>query len=225
MPGIGYPAQLMRPFQAFSAIVVLAGLLLAAAAWSAPRIDPLVPPSTVRAGCEYETLVPALPAGVEEFELFLLPEDGSGRAIRLTPEREAADGPLRWRMPRIEAARARLVLRAGGRFGETESEPSALFAIEPAGSRELAEILRGEDELTWHFGEGDGAGDARLLPPGATTLGNLARALVAVAPTRGAGIAPPASVARVTGGAIASFHPAPPAPAGSRRPSYVPQRN
>ena len=211
----------MRPF---SPVLALAGLLLAATAWSAPRIPAVAPPAVARPGAEYETALPALPAGVEECELFLLPEDGSGRAIRLTAEREAGEGPLRWRMPRIGAARARLVLRAGGRFGESESEISASFAIEAAAASGRAEVLRGAGELAWHFGE-DAAAPAALLPPGATSLAAAARSVIAVEPSRDAGPGEPGP---------AAFEPAvsppfrmdpPGQPSRTRRPAFVPQRN
>jgi hypothetical protein len=215
----------MRPLPPLFALVALLGLVPAGAAWSAPRIPAVQPPASVRAGAEYETAVPDLPAGVEEFELFLVPDDGSGRALRLTAEREAGDGPLRWRMPRVAASRARLVLRAGGRFGETESEASAPFAIEAPHAIERSELLRGADELAWHFG-GDGPAEpAALLPPGAPALAAARPGIVAVEPSRDAGPAAPEPAAFEP--LVTSPHrmDLPGAPSRSRRPAFVPLRN
>ena len=206
-------------------LVVLAGLLVAATAASAPIVPPVEPPPAVRAGASYVTLIPDLPAGVEECELILVLDDGSGRRIQLTPEREADEGPLRWRMPRVRAARARLVLRAGGEFGETESAPSAPFAIEAPGAHDLAEVLRGEDELAWQFGHEAAASDALRLPVGAATLDVAARAAVAVDPNRDASVAPPSPAADVAGSQQSPTEKAPPAPPTSRRPAFVPLRN
>lgn len=206
-------------------LVVLAGLLVAATATSAPLVPPVEPPSVVRAGATYVTLVPDLPPGVEECELILLLDDGSGRRIQLTPEREADEGPLRWRMPRVRAARARLVLRAGGEFGETESAPSAPFAIEAPGARELAEVLRGEDELAWHFGRGAAADDALRLPEGSATLDVAERTAVALDPSRDAGVAPPPRATDLADSEHTPQAKVPPAPRTSRRPEFVPLRN
>lgn len=206
-------------------LIVLAGLLVAAVASSAPLVPPVEPPPLVRIGATYVTAIPNLPAGVEECELFLLPEDGSGRMIQLTPEREADEGPLRWRMPRVSATRARLVLRAGGEFGETESAPSAPFAIEAHGARDLAEVLRGEDELVWHFGDGPAADDALRLPAGTAKLDVATRTPVAIDPSRDAGVEPPSRSADVAGSPQSPPPSAPPAPRTSRRPAFVPLRN
>lgn len=211
----------MRPF---AALLVALGLMLAAAAWSAPRIPAVSAPATVRPGEEYVTALPELPAEVEECELFLVLEDGSHRAIRLTPEREADEGPIRWRMPHVPAGRARLVLRAGGRFGETESAPSASFAIvAPAPARD--ELLRGAPELAWHFGAGAAAAPAALLPPGATTIAAAASTLVAVEPQRDAGPEAPALNTFTLTEAAATCTTTPGALARSRRPAFVPLRN
>jgi hypothetical protein len=150
--------------------LLLPGLLTATLAWSAPRVAPVAPPAATAAGEICVTNLPELPPGTDEVELFLVPEDGSGRALQVTPERRVTGEPLRWRMPRIAASHARLVLRAGGRWGESESEPSARFEVHPAASPGLAEVLRGRDELAWQFGERDGEA-AALGSNGATTIG------------------------------------------------------
>lgn len=209
-------------------LLVLLGLLapaVAAAARAVPQVPAVRAPASVRVGGEYVTELPDLPAGVDECELFLLPDDGSGRMIQLTPEREAVEGPLRWRMPRVAAARARLVLRAGGRFGETESPPSAPFAVEPSGSPALAELLRAEGELAWHFGTHASPGPTLAVPAGAATLASAARIAVAVEPSRDGGVPPPALSASVSGGSGWTALPAPSLPPASRRPAFVPLRN
>ena len=206
-------------------LLLLAGLLAASVASAAPIVPPVEPPSVVRVGATYVTWFADLPAGVEECELFLLPDDGSGRMIQLTPEREADEGPLRWRMPRVSATRARLVLRVGGEFGETESAPSAPFAIETPGAHDLAEVLRGEDELAWQFGHGAAADDALRLPEGAASLDVAVRVPIALDPGRDAGVAPPPRAADVAGPRQSPLQKAPAAPPTSRRPAFVPLRN
>ncbi|MCC6350704.1 MAG: hypothetical protein IT347_14050 [Candidatus Eisenbacteria bacterium] len=212
----------MRPR---SPALTLLALLLAGAAWSAPRIPAVAPPPSARAGGEYVTALPELPAGVDECELLLLPDDGSGRAIRLTPEREADDGPLRWRMPRVHASRARLVLRAGGRFGETESAPSEYFAIEAGAPQEPAEVLRGEAEIAWHFGEEGGGRAEALRSSGAAFFAGAARMHASAPRPRGplAGLPEAGQQA----GALLEVpkESPPPAPPTSRRPAFVPLRN
>ena len=211
--------------------LLMAGMLAAAAvavpavASAAPIIPAVAPPPLARIGETYVTQLPGLPAGVEECELFLLPDDGSGRMIQLTPEREADEGPLRWRMPRVRAKSARLVLRAGGRFGETESAPSAPFEIAAEAPPERAEILRGEDELAWHFGGPDHTGDASLQSPGGATIGAAHNLSFAAEPPRGPVAELPARIHSVAGVAIAAVGLDGSAPLRSRRPAFVPMRN
>ncbi len=207
-----------------SLVFLLPGLLAATTAWSAPRIPAVGAPAVVREGAEYETVVAGLPAGIEEFELFLLVEDGPGRLVRLTAEREGGGGAVRWRMPRVGADRARLVLRAGGRFGETESEPSAAFAIEAGEPLGQAELLRAKDELERHFGR-DAAPGPRILPPGAPALVAAARTVLAVASPRDAGARPPARALSAGGSAAPAPAPAPALRPLPRRPAFVPLRN
>jgi hypothetical protein len=205
--------------------LLLAGLPWATLAQSAARIPAVDAPTVVRVGERYATAIPELPEGVHECELFLLPEDGSGRMIQLTPEREVDEGPLTWRMPPVHATRARLVLRAGGRREERESEPSAPFAIEAPRQAERHEVLRGEGELAWHFGEREAAGPASLLPPGATSLEIACRASFAAVPAHGQGAEPPVRTRHRDEVAAASAEANPSAPHPSRRPFFVPLRN
>lgn len=207
-----------------SLALALLGLLAATAAWSAPRIPSVVPPDRVRAGGWYETAIPKLPVAVEELELFLLPEDGSGRLLRLTPEREVHEGVLRWRMPRIRARSARLVLRAGGRFGETESEPSAAFTVVDPVAHRPAEVLRGTDELTWHFGE-PAAGAPALSSPGEPTVQAASRACGSAEGQEDSLAGPSAAGSPVWAAIEPETPPLRVAPGLSRRPPRVPMRN
>jgi len=190
-----------------------------------PRIPAVAPPASARVGERYETAVPELPAGVDECELFLLPDNGSGRMIQLTPERELEDAPLRWTMPPVRATRARLVLRAGGRFHESESAPSAYFAVEAALPPGRAEVVRGEAELAWHFGGDEAPEPVAFGPPGGAALG-VARVvtLAAVAP-EGPAAEPPARPREGDSSPAALATSDPSAPHPSRRPAFVPLRN
>jgi hypothetical protein len=205
--------------------LVLAGVLQASLAWGAPALAPVAPPAAAKAGEWYVTELPALPPGTEEVELYLMPDDGSGRMLQLTPERDALEGPLRWRMPRTPATRARLVLRAGGPWGERESEPSAGFPVEREPRTDLSDVLRAREELAWQFGDDAGPSGSRLAPPGATALQPAAHRATLAAPTRGPGAEAPAP-ARVGDGPVALLHLRDPGqPDRGRRPAFVPLRN
>lgn len=190
----------------------------------APAIPAVAAPGAVREGERYETALPELPAGVDECELFLLPDDGSGRMIQLTPERELEEGPLRWTMPRVHAKSARLVLRAGGRFGETEAPPSAPMAIEPEAAPARTEVLRGEAEIAWHFGAGVAA-PAASLAAGATRLEFAVPARLTAVASDGPAAEPPARTRDGEAGVAQRGSPDPSAPHPSRRPAFVPLRN
>lgn len=144
--------------------------------------------------------------------------------IQLTPEREVEEGPLRWTMPRVYAKTARLVLRAGGRFGETEAPPSAPFAIEAAEPPARAELLRGAAELAWHFGDG-AAAPAALVGHGETTIGFARGAPPAALAPDGPAAEAPARAREGERPAAPGVTPDPSAPHPSRRPAFVPLRN
>ncbi len=190
----------------------------------APAIPAVTAPGAVREGGRYETALPEFPAGVDECELFLLPDDGSGRMIQLTPEREVEDGPLRWTMPRVRATSARLVLRAGGRFGETEAPPSAPFAIEAGDPPGRAEVLRGEAEIAWHFGADVSAPTANLAA-GATSIGFAVPASLTAVASDGPAAEPPARARGGEAGLTPRGSPDPSMPHPSRRPAFLPLRN
>jgi hypothetical protein len=114
-----------------TALALLASLLLAhpRAAAADPRIPaPSAPAGIVAAGTELTTVLGPLPAGIHEVELYLVTDDGE-RFLRVSSETEARSGEIHWRMPRIHAHTARLVLRAGSEHGEWESAPSAEFTV------------------------------------------------------------------------------------------------
>lgn len=205
--------------------LLLAGLLLAAFAQAAPRIPAVAAPALVRVGERYETALPDLPEDARECELFLLPEDGSGRMIQLTPEREVEEGPLTWRMPRVHATRARLVLRAGGRFGEAESPPSEPFTVVTPRPPSRAEVLRGRAQLAWHFGEPASSGPASLRPPGSAAFGIARRSPPAAPPPHAPAAELPARTRHASALLALAAGPDPSAPHPSRRPAFVPLRN
>jgi hypothetical protein len=114
-----------------SALLLLATLLVAPARAAAaePRIPaPSAPAGCVQPGAEMTTVLGPLPASIHEVELYLVTDDGE-RFLRVSSETEARSGRIHWRMPRIHARSARLVLRAGSEHGEWESAPSAEFTV------------------------------------------------------------------------------------------------
>jgi len=119
-------------------------MLLAPAAFAAELAAPLPPAGVVRSGDIVETRVEAIPAGTREFELFVLLD--SGQLVRVSAERDAREGRIVWRMPKLAARSARLVLRTGGAHGERESAPSPAFAIAAPEPSELAALRQGRSE-------------------------------------------------------------------------------
>ena len=119
---------------------------MALPALAGPLPVPPAPAGEVRPDQEVVTELSSLPAGAREFELFLLPEDGTRRLIRLSAECDVREQGVLWRMPKIEARTARLVLRVGRQEAEWESEPSAAFAVAPLGGQELARVREGRSE-------------------------------------------------------------------------------
>lgn len=124
-----------------SALLLLATLLVAPARVAAaePRIPaPSAPAGSVVPGAEMTTVLGPLPASIHEVELYLVTDDGE-RFLRVSSETEARSGQIRWRMPRIHARTARLVLRAGSEHGEWESAPSAEFTVSD-GAKDAASL-------------------------------------------------------------------------------------
>ena len=127
-----------------ASVSLLAGMLLAGAALAGTIPSPEPPAMLVFPGATVVTRLPALPAGIGEVELLLLPEGGA--PVRVSPERSAGVREIRWRMPLVAAPRARLVLQAGDRDAEWRSEPSAPFALGPLPASELSRLLAGRSE-------------------------------------------------------------------------------
>lgn len=128
-PGFAYTPRPMRRL-ARTGLAVLVSLLLAPSASRASLLPSPVPPAgSVRPGDEVLTRIPTLPDAATEFEFVLVPDEGP--VIQVCPETPAGVREVRWRVPRMAARRARLVLRAGGEGREWESPCSAAFDIEP----------------------------------------------------------------------------------------------
>lgn len=148
-------------------LLLLAGLFVPISARAFVVPAPAAPREIVHAGERMQTALPVLPAGLAEVELFLAPDDGSGRLIRLTAESDARSNTLRWRMPEVAAASGRLVLRAGGADRELESAPSERFAIAHAPASEAARLREGRSGYGWSLLPATGAARAITAPPGA----------------------------------------------------------
>ena len=208
------------------AVALLATALLAAPAAAAVRLPAPDPPAhAIRTGELVVTALPELPEGADEVELYLVPESGAPR-IRVSPERDAAEGRIVWRMPALSARRARLVLRAGGANAEGEPRASAAFDAAPPGEGELARALAGRSEAGFVLPAGGAAagpalasgGGPSLLPdPAAPRAAEDAPAptLSAAAPAAGRGAPFPRAAAR----ALPAGTPLPATPA------QVPLRN
>ena len=172
----------MRPAPALFALV--AALLIARGAGAASLPAPPAPTAPVPPGAVVVTAAPTLPAGVEEFELLLVPE--SGPAIRVSAETRAGTRAIRWRMPAVASRRARLVWRVGGEQGEWESEPSAAFELAPLPEGERDRVLQGRSEAGVAIESAPGASVARFgvstPPPVFSCGGEPAGAVESTAP-------------------------------------------
>ena len=139
-----------------------------ALAMRGPRLDVRVQslPGTLRGG---ETVVlswDALPDDVEQIELLLSLDDGRRFTTRISPELDGRSTTWRWRVPAIEAARARLVIRAWGARGERHGVPSVAFRIEPG------EADAPDEAFLWmSFGDRDGGDRADGAMTSGTHLG------------------------------------------------------
>ncbi len=136
----------MRPL---GGSILLTGLLLVAIvswAFAGPR---LASPGPTTGGGLVRTTVPALPADAREFELVIVLDDGSTRAV--SPERPAGVTSIEWRAPNVAARHARLELRAGGAGWERVIASSDAFAIEP----DAALALEARGALEWADGPAD----------------------------------------------------------------------
>ena len=151
-------------------LLVLLVLLLPAPALAmrGPRLDVRVQslPGTLRSG---ETVVlswDALPDDVEQIELLLSLDDGRRFTTRISPELDGRTTTWRWCVPAIDAARARLVIRAWGTRGERHGVPSVAFRIEPG------EADAPEEAFLWmSFSDRDGGDRAGNAMASGTHLG------------------------------------------------------
>ena len=148
----------MRTLTILTALLaLLAGAPPVRATGSVPLAAPVCAP---RPGELVRTIVPALPAGVREFELVLLREDG--RAVQVGPELPAGVAEVEWRMPRAWGRTARLALRAGSPEHERVVAISPAFAFAPPAADEAFRLAtRGGDDAV-PFGAAAGAREPGL---------------------------------------------------------------
>jgi hypothetical protein len=136
----------------------LAALLLVASSLAAGpvRANIASPPAAetrladVRAG---ETVVLAwgnLPPAAREVEVLLSVDGGDRFSLRATAEVERARGRVRWRVPNLPTAHARLRLRWGDGASETLAPPTAEFRIlaDPAAHDAPAPVWDEDDPAT-----------------------------------------------------------------------------
>jgi hypothetical protein len=184
----------MRPrLHAALALVLLAP---AAHAATGPRLDGI--PARVRAGAEVRITWTGLGPEVHEAELEL--SLAGGRWVRISPELEAREAGFTWRVPAGLSGPARLRLRYGGEWFESEGELSAPFRIEPgngvtaaaAPGRELGEWwCLARDSGTLPSARVSGAatlhltGPSLALSPEPERFARAVAALVSRSPARG----------------------------------------
>lgn len=113
--------------RSFSVAILLTGLLCLTLASRAGAFPGISSPGTVTGGESVRTVVPKLPAGAREFELELVLDDGSERAV--SPELPAGVTVVTWRVPNVPVRGARLRLRVGGEHWERELALSNAFDI------------------------------------------------------------------------------------------------
>jgi hypothetical protein len=212
----------MRPL---AALLVALALLLGARNTRAAAFAPPVPPAgAVAVGAEVVTVLPALPAGSDEFELFLVPEGGA--PIRVSAELPAGATVVRWHMPAVAAHRARLVLRAGGEHAELQSEASALFPLAPLPAGELVLLRTGRSDAGARIVSFAGAaatGLAAAGDPATLSPGNALTAAVEPAPSS---LAAPAEAGFAHTPALACVASSPTAHRErSNTPAFTPLRN
>ena len=88
---------------------------------------------------------------IDEMEVLLSLDGGKTFSLRVTREMSAGTHELRWRVPNLPTAKARLALRVGGEEGEVIRDVSGEFTILGAATEPLEEVrpFRGE----WRAGE------------------------------------------------------------------------
>jgi hypothetical protein len=147
-------------------VVSALGVSSAQAAPSAHLTADLRPGEALRAG---DTTTLRFAAGEETEEMEILLSLDGGRTFQLRVTREMSDGTreLRWRVPNLPAARARLALRVRDRDGnEVVRAVSEEFAILPADTEPLEDLRRFGGE--WRAGDalGEMPASAPIEAPG-----------------------------------------------------------
>ncbi len=136
----------------------------------APAIPAVAAPGAVREGERYETALPELPAGVDECELFLLPDDGSGRMIQLTPERELEDRMLSFIRGDADVLVSTTIIESGLDIPQANT-----LVVERADALGLAQLY----QIRGRVGRSDVVAHAYLFYPEARELTSEARARLA----------------------------------------------
>jgi hypothetical protein len=121
-------------------------------------------PSEVGSGTTLEIEIGETPRDVEEFELLLSLDDGRTWPVRASRDLEAGERVIRWRVPNLPAASARLRLRfeRGGR--EIEGPASAAFRI--AGGDGPQELRTFHEGNWWEGFESLPVGSRSEMNPG-----------------------------------------------------------
>lgn len=134
--------------------LVLAGLATSASAAVAPvRLVSPAPGAVLRAGSTAEIAwepLARLEPGVEEWEAFLSLDGGETYPLRVTPHLDRDLRRVRWQVPPVPTAEARILLRFGDERQETYVELPQRFSIEPSPALtrafELAAVAAGPGE-------------------------------------------------------------------------------
>ena len=144
------PATCGVAFRALGAPFLCALLLTTSGARLAHGAGRIVSPGagdSVVAGGAADVRWEALPADVDELELFLSLDDGQSFPIRLTPQLGAGPSSHVWRVPNLASSTARLRVRYGVGGREIDGEPGGSFRIVPRADRPPAALQMRAGEL------------------------------------------------------------------------------
>jgi hypothetical protein len=158
-------------------VVSALGVSSAQASASARLTADLRPGEALRAG-DTTTLRFAAGEETEEMEILLSLDGGRTFQLRVTREMSHGTRELRWRVPNLPAARARLALRVRDRDdNEVVRAVSEEFAILPADTEPLEDLRRFAGE--WRAGEalGEIPASAPIEAPGLGGASETLRAL------------------------------------------------
>lgn len=157
---------------AWGAVAIVAALVPLEA--SPGRVE--APAAELFAGSEVDVSWCAVPREAREMELFLSLDGGVSYPLRLTPQLAPGVERLRWRVPNLPTAAARLRLRVGiPGLGEVDAEPSPVFRIIAQGVAPPAPVVLRGGEL-WI---GRGSTDAQ--PRATASLGDAGHEMSAAA--------------------------------------------